>query len=200
MANEVSLVKGDGLVTEEAQLTERSEQILDAAEVVLQAEGVSALTMRRLAAELGIQAPSLYKHVRSKEEIVTGLQARALRDQAAAFRGLADLSSLASAYRKWALAHPHLYELLSRHPLDRDRLPQGLEASAAAPLLAAAGQDVDRARALWALAHGMVDLELAGRFPPDADLDAAWAAAVRGFTSGERMHVRARSGRGGTAG
>lgn len=165
-------------------MTERTEQILDVAEEVLQREGVGALTMRRLASELGIQAPSLYKHVRSKEEIVTGLQARALRDQAAAFAGLADLASLASAYRTWALAHPRLYELLSRHPLDRERLPEGLEASAAAPLLAAAGHDVDRARALWAFAHGMVDLEIAGRFPPDADLDAAWAAVVNGFMEG----------------
>jgi len=165
-------------------MSDRSEQILDTAEVVLEREGVSALTMRRLASELGIQAPSLYKHVRSKEEIVTGLQARALRDQAAAFGGLADLAALASAYRKWALAHPHLYELLSRHPLDRERLPEGLEALAAAPLLAAVGHDVDRARVLWALAHGMVDLEIAGRFPPDADLDAAWAAAVQAFRSG----------------
>jgi AcrR family transcriptional regulator len=165
-------------------MTERTQQILDVAEEVLERDGISALTMRRLASELGIQAPSLYKHVRSKEEIVAGLQARALRDQAAAFAGLHDTTSLASAYRTWALAHPCLYELLSRHSLDRERLPEGLEAAAAAPLLAVAGHDVDRARALWAFAHGMVDLEIAGRFPPDADLDAAWAAAVDSFMGG----------------
>jgi len=159
----------------------RREEILAAAERVLEREGVAALTMRRLADELGIQAPSLYKHVRSKEEIVTGLQARALQAQAAAFAGHDDLGTLAAAYREWALAHPRLYELLSRHSLNRERLPEGLEASAAAPLLAATGHDVHRARALWAFAHGMVDLEIAGRFPPDADLDAAWAAAVSGF-------------------
>jgi hypothetical protein len=39
--------------------------------------------------------------------------------------------------------------------------------------------DVDLARAAWAAVHGLVVLELADRFPPDADLDAAWAAAVR---------------------
>ena len=41
-----------------------------------------------------------------------------------------------------------------------------------------------RARALWGLAHGLVDLELAGRFPPGADIDAAWAAAVASFDRG----------------
>jgi hypothetical protein len=45
----------------------------------------------------------------------------------------------------------------------------------------AAGGDPDRARAAWAFAHGMTILELDGRFPPGADLDAAWAAGIRGF-------------------
>jgi hypothetical protein len=34
------------------------------------------------------------------------------------------------------------------------------------------------ARACWAFAHGMVILELDGRFPPGADLDAAWTAGI----------------------
>ena len=38
-----------------------------------------------------------------------------------------------------------------------------------------------RARALWVFAHGMVMLELDHRFPPDADLDAAWRAGVAAF-------------------
>jgi hypothetical protein len=46
---------------------------------------------------------------------------------------------------------------------------------------AAGGQD--RARAVWAFAHGMVGLELSGRFPPDADLDAAWRAGIAAFTT-----------------
>ena len=38
--------------------------------------------------------------------------------------------------------------------------------------------DQDRARALWALAHGLTLLELDGRFPGDADIDAAWKAGL----------------------
>ncbi len=60
-------------------------------------------------------------------------------------------------------------------------LPEGLEEAAAAPLMKVAAHDVDLARALWAVAHGLVDLKLAGRFPPDADIDAAWAAIVDHF-------------------
>jgi AcrR family transcriptional regulator len=161
----------------------RRDEIVQAAERILEAEGLDALTMRRLADELGIRAPSLYKHVSGKDDIEAALQARALagmRDALAPVAG--DVATLATAYRQWALTHPRLYELTSRRPLARADLPAGLESAAAQPLLLATGGDLARARALWGLAHGLVDLELAGRFPPDADLDAAWAAAVRAFS------------------
>jgi hypothetical protein len=40
------------------------------------------------------------------------------------------------------------------------------------------------ARALWAFAHGTVMLELDQRFPPGADLDAAWEAGIAAFQTG----------------
>jgi hypothetical protein len=43
------------------------------------------------------------------------------------------------------------------------------------------GGDPDVARAAWAFAHGMIMLELNERFPPGADLDAAWRAGMEGF-------------------
>lgn len=45
-------------------------QILDAALVVIEAEGPTAMTMRRVAEELGTGAASLYRHIRSREELV----------------------------------------------------------------------------------------------------------------------------------
>jgi AcrR family transcriptional regulator len=159
----------------------RRAEVLAAAEALLEAEGAEALTMRRLGAALGMQAPSLYKHVRSKDDIEAGLQERALRGLAEALPGGGDLPALAQAYRGWALAHPRLYELATGRPLRRDRLAEGVEAAAAAPIVGAAGGDEHTARALWALAHGLVTLELAGRFPPDADLDATWRAALARF-------------------
>jgi hypothetical protein len=35
---------------------------------------------------------------------------------------------------------------------------------------------------VWALAHGLVDLELAHRFPPGADIDQTWRTALRVFS------------------
>ncbi|MFE9660128.1 WHG domain-containing protein [Streptomyces sp. NPDC005955] len=89
------------------------------------------------------------------------------------------LAALARAYRADALAHPHVYLLATERPLPRHALPEGLEARAAMPLMRACDYDVDRARAVWAFAHGMVSLEIHGRFPDGADLAAAWRAGVR---------------------
>lgn len=142
--------------------------------------------MRRLGERLGIKAPSLYKHFSGKDELEAALIAETLEGigtaLVAAVRG-ADgkpIAALAGAYRRYALDHPHLYRLTTEQPLPRERLPEGLEQRAAAPVLEAAG-DPDRARALWAFAHGMVQLELAGRFPADANLDAAWEVGVAAF-------------------
>ena len=159
----------------------RVEEIVDVAQWVLEEEGPQALSMRRVAAELGIQAPSLYKHVEGKDRIEAELQERALTQLASALHDARDLRALAHAYRRWALAHPRLYELTTRTPLHRDQLAEGVETAASARLLALSGGNVDRARALWAAAHGLVDLELAHRFPEGADVDAAWEALVTAF-------------------
>jgi AcrR family transcriptional regulator len=165
----------------------RRDEAIDAAERILEREGSDAVTMRRLADELGIRAPSLYKHLANKAEILTALQERALSrlgDTLAAARG--DLPGLAQAYRRWALDHPRLYELSARFPIDRDRLTPGVEDAAAAPLIRATGGNIAAARALWGLAHGLVDLELANRFPADADITAAWTYAIHAFDTGQR--------------
>jgi AcrR family transcriptional regulator len=168
----------------EVATSPRAREIVAQARALLEEEGPDALTMRRLAERLGIRAPSLYKHVASKEELEMGVVALGFEESAERFEDAvaADrrrpLAALAAAYRAFALEHPHLYRLMTDRPLRRDLLPPGVEARAAAPLLEAAGS-LSRARAVWAFAHGMTTLELNGRFPPDADLDAAWRDGIR---------------------
>lgn len=167
-------------------LTKRQRQIAAAARALLDAEGPDGLTMRRVADVLGIKAPSLYKHVPDKTALELLVVADGFTEMAEALEnataGAADpLPALAKAYRHYAVAHPHLYRLMNYRPLRRDLMPQGLEERAALPLLAAVGHDAAKARALWAFAHGMVSLEIDGRFPPDADLQAAWEAGLARF-------------------
>jgi len=162
---------------------------------LLEEEGPEALTMRRLAERVGIRAPSLYKHLPDKAALEAAIIATGFEEAAATFeqavegagegpgKGRGSLVALAAAYRRFALEHPHLYRLMNNGPLPREHLPPGLENRTAAPLLRAAGSQA-RARAVWAFAHGMVLLELDQRFPPEADLDAAWHAGIAAFQAG----------------
>ncbi|WP_405488752.1 TetR/AcrR family transcriptional regulator [Nocardia sp. NBC_00511] len=164
-------------------LTERQRQIAAAARALLDDRGPEALTMRNVAEALGIKAPSLYKHVPDKTALETLVVADAFAELADALETAAaqGLPELARAYRDYAVTHPHLYRLMNYRPLRRDLLPDGLEAASARPLAAVVGGDPDLARALWAFAHGMVSLEIDGRFPEDADLTAAWRAGLAAF-------------------
>lgn len=167
----------------------RRQEILAAARRLLEQAGPDGLTMRRLAGALGIRAPSLYKHFRDKAELEVELISDGLaelgRDLGAADSPRGALLGLAQAYRAFALRHPNLYRLMTERELPRDLLRPGTEAEAAEPLLKVVS-DRDRARAAWAFAHGMVHLELAGRFPPDADLDRAWEVGVRALAGAQR--------------
>jgi len=158
--------------------TPRQQEILDAARDQLVRDGVEALSVGAIARALGIKPPSLYKHFDGKRAIEVALIADGLAEFAAALeRAGGGLPGIAAAYRAFALANPELYRLITGRPLPRDELPEGLEARAAAPVVAAV-PDPDLARAAWAFAHGMVMLELAGRFPAGADLPAAWQKAI----------------------
>jgi AcrR family transcriptional regulator len=163
------------------ELSPRAREIVDAARALLEAEGPDGLSMRRIADRIGIRAPSIYKHLPDKQALEAALISAGFEEWTAVFAAAGDdLAALARAYRDYARRHPHLYRLMTDRPLARDRLTPGVEERAAAPIVEAVG-DPDGARAMWAFAHGMTILELNGRFPPDADLDAAWERGIAAF-------------------
>ena len=118
------------------ELSPRAREIVAAARQILERSGPEGLSMRAIADDLGIRAPSLYKHVADKEALEVALISDALAEIAEAFEHAAagsddPLASIAAAYRGWALDHPHLYRLMMDRPLPRDRLAPGLEDRAA---------------------------------------------------------------------
>lgn len=167
-------------------LSPRAREIVAAALELLEEEGPSGLSMRRVGERLGIRAPSIYKHLPDKEALEDALISAGFEQVAAVFeQALEDpdpLGAIARAYRRFAQEHPHLYRLMTERPLHRERLTPGVEERAATPLLRAC-HDPDAARAAWAFAHGMTILELNGRFPPDADLEAAWERGLDALRS-----------------
>jgi AcrR family transcriptional regulator len=166
--------------------TSRREQIVSAARRLLEEDGPEALSMRNVAAEIGIRAPSLYEHVADKRALESAIIAAGLQEQGLAFRAALDadrdgdpLSVLAQAWRTWARAHPHVYALIYARDLDRtDEAVAEAELYAGTPLREICGGDLVTARVIWAFAHGMVNLELTDRYPPGTDVEALW---VRGL-------------------
>lgn len=168
----------------------RAAEVVTAARRVVERAGPRGLTMRAVADELGVKTPSLYKHVDGRPALEALLVATALVEVGGVLHeavgdragGPDRVAALLTAYRRHALAHPGTYRLATAGPLDRDRLPPGLEEWAGAPFFLVTGEP-HRAQALWAFAHGMVVLELDGRFPPASDLDRTWTEAAAAFAS-----------------
>ncbi|MGH9097250.1 MAG: TetR/AcrR family transcriptional regulator [Acidimicrobiales bacterium] len=165
----------------------RVAQIIEAARQVLEDEGPDSLTMRRLADELGIQAPSLYKHFSGKAGVELALIEDGLADIGqVSHRAIHQpgsggrLNALVNAYRRYSLAHPNLYRLATSGPLSRHQFPPGLEEWAGNPWFVVTG-DPSLAQALWSFAHGMVILELDNRYPPGSDLDQIWRTGAAAF-------------------
>ncbi|MFW5472669.1 TetR/AcrR family transcriptional regulator [Knoellia sp. CPCC 206450] len=162
-------------------LTARAREVLAAARAVLEREGWQTLTMRTLADELGIAAPSLYKHFASKDALRTQLIALALKEFGEAVRPVTTVSTLVRRYRDVAADNPQLYRLATSGWLDRQALPPGLEEWSGSPFFEATGEP-HRAQALWAAVHGMVVLELDGRFPTGTAPEATWRELVTHFS------------------
>jgi AcrR family transcriptional regulator len=166
----------------------RAHQVVAAARKVIEDEGRDALTMRRLGDELGIRAPSLYKHFPDKAAVELALVEEALAEVGEALHAAVarppptgtPVESLLRSYRRYGLGHPHLYRLATSGPLAREALPDGLDDWAGEPFFLATG-DPHRAQALWSLAHGMVILEIDGRYADPSQLDQTWKAAAAAF-------------------
>ena len=155
-------------------------RIFEEALYLVEERGLAYLSMRNLADRLHIKASSLYKHIENKNEIVAHIQAIGIQSFADSLKNAGKTrNSKALAYRKWALKNRNLYEITFRHPLQRDLLPPGLEHEVTKYVIELAGKDHEHARAVWALLHGLVDLELIGRFPKNANLDLTWKRALK---------------------
>ena len=99
----------------------RREQILDAALLLADRDGLEGLTVRSLCAEVGVSAPILYRHFADKDAIVRGLIGRLLStEQLEAPRDPAQVRGWVRdvflRIRRELLAHPQLLPLSRESP------------------------------------------------------------------------------------
>jgi AcrR family transcriptional regulator len=105
-----------------------TDRIVATARALVDAEGLQAVSTRRLAAELGVSGPSLYNHFRTKDEIL-----EAVADSVSAQVDLSmfeDGRDWRTALHDWAVSyrsalrdHPNIVPVLARGP---GRRPAGL--------------------------------------------------------------------------
>ncbi len=165
----------------------RAPLIIAAARRILEDEGPDALTMRQLATDVGVQAPSLYKHFSTKGAVEAALIEQGLISFGEALHAAVaspgaggPVRSILAAYREMALASPAVYLLSTAGPLPREDLSPGVEEWAGEPFFLAIG-DPWRAQAMFSFAHGMVVLELHDRILEGSDLDRTWGAGADVF-------------------
>ncbi|MFM6850184.1 MAG: TetR/AcrR family transcriptional regulator [Terrabacter sp.] len=101
------------------------ERIVETAIGLIDAEGVSALTMRRLGAALEVEAMALYRYVNGREDLleavvdtlVDAIEIPAPADLQPADGWQAFLQALAHNVRRVAIQHPTAFPLIAtRHP------------------------------------------------------------------------------------
>src|SRR5262249_46307517 len=86
------------------------EQVVGRALELADAEGVDAVTMRRLGRELGVEAMALYTHVRSKADLLSAMGSHVLSELDVEPRELPDWRGrIETVCRAWAV-------LRERHP------------------------------------------------------------------------------------
>ena len=99
------------------------ERIVEAALRVMDAEGLEAVTMRRIGRELGVEAMSLYNHVEDKDDILEGVTERVMNEfefPAPSGGWIEDAFAMSREWRRLLGLHPSVCQLLAeRHkPLD----------------------------------------------------------------------------------
>ncbi|MFI5863301.1 TetR/AcrR family transcriptional regulator [Streptomyces sp. NPDC051546] len=131
-------------------------RIVEAAGALVDAEGLEAVSTRRLAAALGVSGPSLYNHFRTKDEILDAVadavSARvdlSMFDAGDGREWQVALRDWAHSYRAALSDHPNIVPVLARGP---GRRPAGLRvADAVFGAMTAAGWPPAQATRIGAL-------------------------------------------------
>ena len=162
-----------------------TDAIVAAGRHLLEERGIEALTMRDVARAVGVRAPSLYKRVRDRADLVRLIledvtdELTSVLDAAAGFGdAVANVRAMASAYRRFAHSNPVTYTLMFAPPAVPGAAARSVRSSATFLRVIAELVGPERAlpaaRMIVAWAHGFIMMELAGAFRLGGDVEQAW--------------------------
>jgi AcrR family transcriptional regulator len=164
------------------------DRILTAAVDAFEHEGLEGLSMRKVAAKVGLTPMALYRHYADKQALIDaitleGLEAwRARLRRVRADEPLQWLDAMGEAFLDFALEEPRRFEAAFRLPAQSARrFPEDFTAGRSPPGVLVF-ERVEQARkmgligdastaeitlSIWAMAQGLIDLYRAGRFSGD---------------------------------
>jgi AcrR family transcriptional regulator len=167
------------------------EEIVAAGQHIVDADGLDRLTMDGVAAAVGVRAPSLYKRVRNRAELIHLVANAAAIELAERIEHAAttgdphrDLRAIVDAIRSFAHARPASYGLLLDRLPDAWRPDRELIERALEPLfrtvaaLAGPEHELEAARTVVAWTRGFIEMELLGAFKLGGNVDDAYRFGV----------------------
>ena len=191
------------------------EALLDAAQTILERDGIAALTLRAAAREAGVSHAAPNHHFGSLGGLVSELAARGFEQLRAQIvrasgensGGRGHVAALAAGYIGFARSAPGLFRLMFRaEQLDWSRPALAQAGAAAFALLIPLGPDgepvaipltpaqLGTAMAQWSMLHGMASLLIDGRLEavaaelaPSVEGSTLQAEILRHMPEGERV-------------
>lgn len=180
-----------------------ADALVDAAGRLLQAEGVRALSVRRVADEVGVSTQAVYSLFENKAGLVRALHRTGFARLAAELAEvtttdpLGRVVDLGLAYHRTARANPHLYDVMFDCPVPefepteddlvaslgtlqvlRDAVGGAIEAGAMV------GDVDDATMVMWAVVHGVSSLDLADSLGTPAEADRRVRLALEAAVTG----------------
>lgn len=166
--------------------------VIERAAALLDAPDAGPLSFAALADDLGVRAPSLYKHVDGLAGLERGVMLRAKTElghtlaRATVGRSRGDaIRAMGHAYRDWALAHPGQYPLTITAPVAGDTEDERASASVLEVVTGVLvgygleGDDaIDAIRFLRASLHGFLSLETSHAFGLPVDIERTFARTI----------------------
>ena len=174
-------------VLSDTDVADFRERLCEAAERLFAERGPDAVTMRQLAAELGVSPMTPYRYFEDKDDILAAVRTSGFTRFAEALEGARALGNdarsrgeaVGEAYVAFALEHPHAYKLMFDFNQPHvEKYPELVAAGRRAQKTMTGYVEDALAEGLmegdpeqiglmnWAAIHGAVILELSGMLPP----------------------------------
>lgn len=173
--------------------------LIETAARLIETHGVENVSLRMLADQLGVKAPSLYRHVADKNALLRAVNEATLRHLFQVLYQTLDkpgtsrskLVALAHEYRRFAQEKPITYELAFRSILAL-RPDDNLQEQAVLPMqqvfseLTGEEDALPALRGTLALLHGWMTLEINGNFGRGDDLNESFNRVIEAYYDGWR--------------